>query len=55
MSKTMQTVRLTTAQALTRFLINQHVELDDGSELPLFAGVWAIFGHGTVAGMGEAL
>ena len=55
MSKTMQTVRLTTAQALTRFLINQHVELDDGSELPLFAGVWAIFGHGNVAGIGEAL
>jgi len=51
----MQTVRLTTAQALTRFLINQHVELDDGSELPLFAGVWAIFGHGNVAGIGEAL
>ncbi|WP_443635870.1 3D-(3,5/4)-trihydroxycyclohexane-1,2-dione acylhydrolase (decyclizing) [Candidatus Njordibacter sp. Uisw_058] len=55
MSKTMQTFRLTTAQALTRFLINQHVELDDGSELPLFAGVWAIFGHGNVAGIGEAL
>ena len=55
MSKTMQTVRLTTAQALTRFLINQHVELDDGSELPFFAGVWAIFGHGNVAGIGEAL
>ena len=55
MSKTTQTVRLTTAQALTRFLINQHVELDDGSELPLFAGVWAIFGHGNVAGIGEAL
>ena len=55
MSKTMQTVRLTTAQALTRFLINQYVELDDGSELPLFAGVWAIFGHGNVAGIGEAL
>ena len=55
MLKTMQTVRLTTAQALTRFLINQHVELVDGSELPFFAGVWAIFGHGNVAGIGEAL
>ena len=55
MSTPMQTIRLTTAQALTRFLINQHVELDDGSEMPFFAGVWAIFGHGNVAGIGEAL
>ena len=55
MSTTMQTIRLTTAQALTRFLINQHVELDDGEEVPFFAGVWAIFGHGNVAGIGEAL
>ena len=55
MSTTMQTIRLTTAQALTRFLINQHVELDDGKEVPFFAGVWAIFGHGNVAGIGEAL
>ena len=55
MPTTMQTVRLTSAQALTRFLINQHIELDDGSQMPLFAGVWAIFGHGNVAGIGEAL
>ena len=55
MSTPMQTIRLTTAQALTRFLINQHVELDDGEEVPFFAGVWAIFGHGNVAGIGEAL
>ena len=55
MPTTMQTVRLTTAQALTRFLINQHIELDDGSQMPFFAGVWAIFGHGNVAGIGEAL
>ena len=55
MSITMPTVRLTTAQALTRFLINQHIELDDGSQMPFFAGVWAIFGHGNVAGIGEAL
>jgi 3D-(3,5/4)-trihydroxycyclohexane-1,2-dione acylhydrolase (decyclizing) len=55
MQTTMQTVRLTSAQALTRFLINQHIELDDGSQMPLFAGVWAIFGHGNVAGIGEAL
>ncbi len=54
-SKGMKTIRLTTAQALVRFLTNQFVRLDDGSELPLFAGVWAIFGHGNVAGIGEAL
>jgi len=51
----MKTIRLTTAQALVRFLTNQFVRLDDGSELSLFAGVWAIFGHGNVAGIGEAL
>lgn len=51
----MKTIRLTTAQALVRFLTNQFVRLDDGSEQPLFAGVWAIFGHGNVAGIGEAL
>jgi len=51
----METTRLTTAQALVKFLTNQFVRLDDGSEQPLFAGVWAIFGHGNVAGIGEAL
>ncbi len=51
----MNTIRLTTAQALIRFLCNQFARLDDGSEAPLFAGVWAIFGHGNVAGIGEAL
>lgn len=55
MSKSTPTIRLTTAQALTRFMINQHVQLDTGEELPFFAGVWAIFGHGNVAGIGEAL
>lgn len=48
------TVRLTMAQALTRYLAAQRVEVD-GQEVPFFAGVWAIFGHGNVAGMGEAL
>ena len=47
-------VRLTMAQALTRWLAMQRVEVD-GVELPYFAGMWAIFGHGNVAGMGEAL
>jgi 3D-(3,5/4)-trihydroxycyclohexane-1,2-dione acylhydrolase (decyclizing) len=47
-------VRLTMAQALTRYLAAQFVELD-GELVPYFAGMWAIFGHGNVAGMGEAL
>src|SRR5215475_5283921 len=50
----MGTVRLTMAQALVRFLCAQTTEVD-GREVPLFAGVWAIFGHGNVAGLGEAL
>src|SRR5258705_3098289 len=50
----MQTRRLTTAQALITFLKNQHVERD-GKERPFFAGVWGIFGHGNVAGVGQAL
>jgi 3D-(3,5/4)-trihydroxycyclohexane-1,2-dione acylhydrolase (decyclizing) len=55
MSTSIKTVRLTTAQALVRFLVSQYVMQGDGTELPLFAGVWAIFGHGNVAGIGEAL
>ena len=47
-------VRLTVAQALVRFLVNQMTVID-GEKLPIFAGVWAIFGHGNVAGIGEAL
>ncbi|MCL6699518.1 3D-(3,5/4)-trihydroxycyclohexane-1,2-dione acylhydrolase (decyclizing) [Sphingomonas sp. NSE70-1] len=50
----MSTIRLTAAQACVRYLANQYVELD-GAEAPYFAGVWAIFGHGNVAGLGEAL
>ena len=49
------TVRLTAAQAVVRYLAAQRTVLDDGTEAPLFAGCWAIFGHGNVAGMGEAL
>lgn len=48
------TVRLTMAQALVRYLASQSTQIDGETE-PLFAGVWAIFGHGNVAGMGEAL
>src|SRR5437588_612206 len=50
----MTTIRLTMAQALVRFLVAQNTEID-GQEVPLFAGVFAIFGHGNVAGLGEAL
>jgi 3D-(3,5/4)-trihydroxycyclohexane-1,2-dione acylhydrolase (decyclizing) len=50
----MSTVRLTMAQALTRYLAAQMTEID-GQRLPIFGGVWAIFGHGNVAGLGEAL
>ncbi|MBN2360316.1 MAG: 3D-(3,5/4)-trihydroxycyclohexane-1,2-dione acylhydrolase (decyclizing) [Deltaproteobacteria bacterium] len=50
----MTTQRLTMAQALVKYLIAQRVEID-GVEQPLFGGVWAIFGHGCVAGLGEAL
>lgn len=45
------TIRLTTAQALVRYLAAQRTE----DREPLFGGVFAIFGHGNVAGMGEAL
>jgi len=49
-----ETKRLTTAQALVNFLRNQYVERD-GKETAFFAGVWGIFGHGNVAGVGQAL
>jgi 3D-(3,5/4)-trihydroxycyclohexane-1,2-dione acylhydrolase (decyclizing) len=48
------TVRLTAAQALVRFLAAQHVERD-GVERRFFGGCFGIFGHGNVAGIGEAL
>ena len=50
----MKTVRLTMAQALIRFLQAQQVERD-GERNPFFAGCWGIFGHGNVAGIGQAL
>src|SRR5690349_20934526 len=50
----MSTLRLTAAQATVRWMTRQFVEVD-GAEVPYFAGVWAIFGHGNVAGLGEAL
>jgi len=50
----METIRLTTAQALVRFLANQYSERD-GQEQRLIPGMWGIFGHGNVAGIGQAL
>lgn len=49
-----KTRRLTTAQALILYLSKQYVARD-GVENPFFAGVWGIFGHGNVAGIGQAL
>ena len=46
--------RHTVAQAVVRFLAAQHIERD-GIRRPFFRGVFGIFGHGNVAGMGEAL
>ena len=48
------TVRLTMAQALVRYLAAQRTVID-GQTVPLLPGVFAIFGHGNVAGLGEAL
>ena len=50
----MKTIRCTAAQAAVRYLAGQHVDAGSG-EVRYFAGVWAIFGHGNVAGLGEAL
>jgi 3D-(3,5/4)-trihydroxycyclohexane-1,2-dione acylhydrolase (decyclizing) len=50
----MSTVRLTAAQALVRFLTEQYVDRD-GEEQRFFAGCFGIFGHGNVAGVGQAL
>lgn len=49
-----ETVRLTTAQATIRFLINQYSERD-GKEYRLIPGTFGIFGHGNVCGIGQAL
>lgn len=49
-----KTVRLTMAQAVARFMTRQMTVID-GEKLPIFGGVFAIFGHGNVAGFGEAL
>ncbi|MES2666874.1 MAG: 3D-(3,5/4)-trihydroxycyclohexane-1,2-dione acylhydrolase (decyclizing) [Pseudomonadota bacterium] len=48
------TIRLTMAQALVRYLCSQYTQID-GARVPLFAGVFGIFGHGNVTCLSEAL
>ena len=50
----MSTIRLTTAQALVRFLNAQYVEFD-GKQVRFIKGIFTIFGHGNVLGLGQAL
>ncbi|NDL67779.1 3D-(3,5/4)-trihydroxycyclohexane-1,2-dione acylhydrolase (decyclizing) [Anaerotalea alkaliphila] len=50
----MSTIRLTVAQALVKFLNNQYVEVD-GVEQKFVKGIFTIFGHGNVLGLGQAL
>ena len=47
-------VRMTTSQALIAFLKNQYLERD-GRRNKFFAGIWGIFGHGNLAGIGQAI
>ncbi|MDN5558668.1 MAG: 3D-(3,5/4)-trihydroxycyclohexane-1,2-dione acylhydrolase (decyclizing), partial [Ruaniaceae bacterium] len=54
MDATNRTVRLTVGQAIIRFLVHQHSERD-GVRQRLIAGAMGIFGHGNVAGIGQAL
>jgi 3D-(3,5/4)-trihydroxycyclohexane-1,2-dione acylhydrolase (decyclizing) len=49
-----QTVRITVAEALVRFLIAQRIVVED-NQRPLFPGVFAIFGHGNVVSLGHSL
>ncbi|MGI6779069.1 MAG: 3D-(3,5/4)-trihydroxycyclohexane-1,2-dione acylhydrolase (decyclizing) [Acetivibrionales bacterium] len=50
----MKTLRLTMAQALIKFLDNQYIEFD-GEQQKFVKGVFAVFGHGNVLGLGQAL
>jgi 3D-(3,5/4)-trihydroxycyclohexane-1,2-dione acylhydrolase (decyclizing) len=54
LEKRMETIRLTMAQAIIKFLKAQYIERD-GMERQFFAGCFGIFGHGNVAGIGQAL
>ncbi len=51
---TFETIRLTTAEAIVRYLIAQRIEID-GVNSPLFPGVMGIFGHGNVTSLGHSL
>ena len=51
----MKTERLTMAQALVQYLAAQHIEDEQGTSRPLFAGVFGIFGHGNVTCLADAL
>src|SRR5918999_5235749 len=51
---TNDTIRMTVAQAIVRYLSNQHVARD-GQEQRFIAGMFGIFGHGNVTGLGQAL
>ena len=50
----METIRLTTGQAIVKWLLAQRTMID-GEEAPMFAGVFGIFGHGNVTALAEAL
>ncbi len=54
MEHTIQTTRMTTGQALVRFLDNQYLDVD-GEEIKFVEGIFGIFGHGVVVGLGEAI
>lgn len=54
MTTTQNTIRLTTAQAIIRWLSNQFIEID-GQEMRVCGGGFGIFGHGNVTCLGEAL
>jgi len=47
-------IELTMSQALVKFLQQQFIDID-GEIVPFFDSCWAIFGHGNVSGLGEAL
>ena len=49
-----KTIRLTTAQALLKFLNQQYISID-GKETPYVEGIFHVYGHGNVLGIGQAL
>ena len=51
---TMSKTRMTVGQAIVKFLNQQYIEMD-GKEEPFVDGMFTIFGHGMVVGLGQAL